>query len=374
MFQFREKVEKLLSRASVEIGGARPWDIRVHNSRFYRRAIVQGSLGLGESYMERWWDCDRLDDMFYRILTAGIDRAVSDWHNALLSLHTRLVNLQTRAGAFRIAQRHYDLGDDIFECMLDSRMVYSCGYWKAAKDLETAQQAKLDLVAEKLSLREGMRVLDIGCGWGGAAKYFAERYGVDVLGVTVSERQAEYGRRLCHGLPVEIRLADYRELPHRHAGEFDRVFSIGMFEHAGYRNYPVYFDTVRRCLKKDGLFLLHTIGRGESITHTDPWIARYIFPRSNLPSIKQIGAACEGRFVMEDWHNFGADYDRTLLAWHENYEKHCKNLPPRYDERFHRMWRYYLLMSAAGFRARQMQLWQIVLSPSGVPGGYRSIR
>lgn len=370
----QQRVVELLARADIRVGGGRPWDIRAHDPRFFRRAMLQGSLGLGEAYMDGWWDCADLDGMFVRLIDADVHRTVSDWHSALLGLRARLFNLQTRAGAFQIGQRHYDLGDELFECMLDSRMIYSCGYWRDAADLEAAQQAKLDLVARKLELRPGMRVLDVGCGWGGAARYMAETHGVEVVGVTVSAHQAEYGRKLCAGLPVEIRLEDYRDLARSFDGHFDRAFSIGMFEHVGYRNYRQYFDVMRRCLKRAGLFLLHTIGRNSSSTHTNPWIARYIFPRSNLPSLCQIGGACENRFVVEDLHNFGTDYDRTLLAWHRNFEARCHDLPMQYDERFRRMWRLYLMMSAAGFRARRMQLWQIVLSPRGVPGGYIAAR
>lgn len=367
---FSHQVSALLERADIRIDGKRAWDIRVHDPRFFRRTLLQGSLGFGESYMDGWWDCERLDEMFYRLLRTGVHREVNDWRAMLLRLRTRLFNLQSRTGAFQVGERHYDIGDELFERMLDSRMMYSCGYWRTADDLETAQQAKLDLVARKLALEPGMRVLDVGCGWGGAAQYFAERYGVEVVGVTVSKHQAAHARRRNEGLPVEIRLQDYRDLIAESAGAFDNAFSIGMFEHAGYRNYRRYFEVLRHCLRPDGRFLLHTIGSNVSSQHTNPWIARYIFPRSNLPSIAQIGAACERLFVMEDWHNFGADYDRTLMAWYDNFEARRNELPAHYDERFRRMWHFYLLMSAAGFRARNLQLWQIVLSPRGVPGGY----
>lgn len=367
---FERHVRSILGRAGVGIDGRTPADIRVHDRRFYRRCALQGSLGMCEAYMDGWWDCDRLDELFVKLLRAGLDKTVGDWRSTLLGLRARLFNLQTRAGAFQIGERHYDLGDDVFEAMLDSRLMYSCGYWREATDLESAQHAKLDLVARKLELQPGMRVVDVGCGWGGAAGYLAEQYGVEVTGVTVSRRQAEYARCRNAGLNVEIRLQDYRELASTRQGGFDRAYSIGMFEHVGYRNYRRYFEVMRSCLAADGLFLLHTIGRNTSTTHTNPWIARYIFPRSNLPSITQIGKACEEVFVMEDWHNFGADYDRTLLAWRERYEMRKGELPATYDERFHRMWRLYLLMSAAGFRTRRLQLWQLVLSPNGRHDGY----
>jgi cyclopropane-fatty-acyl-phospholipid synthase len=249
-------------------------------------------------------------------------------------------------------------------------MIYSCAYWKDAATLDDAQEAKLDLVCRKLGLRPGMRLLDIGCGWGGTARFAAERWGVSVLGITVSERQLEHGRRICAGLDVELRLQDYRDL----AGRFDRILSLGMFEHVGLKNYAAFMGTVRRLLPDDGLFLLHTIGSNRSAARTDPWTERYIFPNSLVPSAPQIGAAFDGRFVLEDWHSFGPHYDTTLMHWHRNFESHWPDLQGAYDERFHRMWRYFLLSSAGSFRARKNQLWQIVLSPRGVAGGYTAPR
>jgi cyclopropane-fatty-acyl-phospholipid synthase len=254
--------------------------------------------------------------------------------------------------------------------MLDTRMIYTCAYWTKAATLDEAQENKLELTCRKLELERGMKVLDIGCGWGGFAKYAAERFGVSVTGLTVSAEQAKSARELCRGLPVEIRLLDYRQFH----GQFDRVVSLGMFEHVGYKSYRVYMEKASRYLKDNGLFLLHTIGTNISSKWNDPWIDHYIFPGSLLPSIQQIGKAIEGLFVMEDWHNFGADYDKTLMAWHQNFVNHWDDLKGRYDEIFFRMWKYYLLSCAGAFRARKNQLWQIVLSKKGVPGGYVSLR
>ncbi len=362
-------VEGLLSQADVKVDGSRPWDIAVKDARFYRRVLAHGSLGLGESYMDGWWDCLALDQFFFRILRARVQDGVKkDMGVVLAVLRARLLNLQSRGRAYEIGQRHYDLGNDLFEAMLDRRMVYSCGYWKDAATLDEAQESKMELICRKLGLKPGMRVLDIGCGWGGLAKHAAEKHGVSVVGITVSSEQVEFGRRMCTGLPVELRFQDYRELNEK----FDRVVSVGMFEHVGYKNYRTYMEVVRRCLRDDGLFLLHTIGGNRSAKSLDAWMNRYIFPNGLLPSIRQVGKAIEGLFVMEDWHNFSADYDRTLMEWSRNVENHWPSLQSTYDERFHRMWRYYLLSCAGAFRARGNQLWQIVLSPEGVPGGYRS--
>lgn len=360
----------MLDAAGVSIDGERPWDMRVHDSRTFARALGRGSLGLGEAYMDGWWDCPRLDQLFDRLLRANLDRSVRPrtllWH----ALKGRLMNVQAPRRAFEIGRHHYDVGNDLYERMLDRRMTYSCGYWAGAADLDEAQEAKLDLVCRKLDLRPGQRVLDIGCGWGGAAAFAAERYGVEVVGVTVSEQQVHYAAERFGHLPVEVRLQDYRNVDET----FDRIFSIGMFEHVGHKNYRTFFEVARRCLKPDGLLLLHTIGGNRSTTRTDPWIAKYIFPNSMLPSAAQITRACEGLFVLEDWHAFGADYDPTLMAWHDRFERAWPDLADRYGERFRRMWRYYLLSCAGSFRARKNQLWQLVLSPHGIRGGYRAPR
>ncbi|KAF1691226.1 cyclopropane fatty acyl phospholipid synthase [Pseudoxanthomonas koreensis] len=362
----RRRIEALLAQAGVQAGGGREWDPQVHDGRFYARVLAQGSLGLGESYMDGWWDVRSLDGFLLHLLQARLDRRVHGLAEAGDALLAWLSNRQSRARSGEVGRRHYDLGNDLYAAMLGRRLVYSCGYWRQATGLDAAQEAKLDLVCRKLQLRPGMRVLDIGCGWGEALKFAAERYGVSGVGVTISEEQAAFARELCAGLPVEIRLQDYRDLDER----FDAVLSIGMFEHVGVRNYRAYFEVVRRCLAGDGLFLLHTIGSNVSVRRTDPWIARYIFPNSMLPSAAQVTRASEGLFVLEDWHGFGADYDRTLQAWHDNVEAAWERLDPRYDERFRRMWRFYLAGSMASFRSRRSQLWQLVLSPRGVPGGY----
>jgi cyclopropane-fatty-acyl-phospholipid synthase len=366
----RKRVLSLLDGAGIHPGGGAPADPVVHDERFFARVLSQGSLGLGESYMDGWWDVESLDGMIVKLLGARLDERVHGIASRFDDLRAWLLNLQTARRAGEVGRRHYDIGNDLFQKMLGRRMVYSCGYWREADDLDAAQEAKLDLVCRKLGLRPGMRVLDIGCGWGEALEFAARRYGISGVGVTISREQADHARRLCAGLPVEIRLQDYRELHER----FDRVFSIGMFEHVGVRNYRVYFEVARRCLLDDpatggGLFLLHCIGSNRSQRHTDPWIGRYIFPNSMLPSAAQIAESLEGQFVIEDWHGFGTDYDRTLQAWRSNIDASWDALPG-YDERFRRMWHFYLAASMATFRTRRAQLWQLVLSPRGVPGGY----
>lgn len=361
----------MLALADIAINGSRPWDLQVHDRRFYKRVLSQGTLGLGESYMDGWWDCEQIDAFACRALRADLyRRAPVGWRTGLEILLSRLVNRQAKYSAARNAQHHYDIGNQLYTRMLDKRMTYSCGYWKAARNLEEAQEHKLDLICRKIDLQPGQRVLDIGCGWGSFAGYAAEKYGAEVVGVTVSTSQATLGRELCRGLAVEIRLQDFRQVHEK----FDHIVSVGMAEHVGYRNYRTFMQVAARCLKEEGLFLLHTIGHPYSRTSADPFTNTYIFPNCLLPSLKQLGAAMEHLFVLEDLHNFGQDYDPTLMAWHHNFNRHWQELSNTYDHRFYRMWQYYLLSSAGSFRARNNQLWQLVLSKKGVMGGYQAVR
>ncbi len=358
---------KLAAMAGVTINGDAPWDLRIIDNKAADRILAQGSLGLGESYMDGQWECDQIDEMINRLLRHRIDEKVKTAATLLHVLRAKFVNNQTRSKAWEVGQKHYDLGNEFFRDMLDARMTYTCGYWDQATTLDEAQEAKLDLVCQKLGLKPGMTILDIGCGWGSFMRFAAERYGVECTGITISKEQAEFGQKMCEGLPVKFVLQDYRDLH----GQYDRIVSLGMFEHVGRKNYRTYFEAARKNLKDDGLFLMHTIGGVIRDHDPDPWIHKYIFPNGEIPVIGQVADHTEGLFLIEDLHNFGADYDRTLMAWHANFEKHWEKHAPQYSERFYRMWRYYLLICAGSFRARANQLWQFVLSPNGVEGGYR---
>ncbi len=366
----RERLSAFLSPAGVAIDGGAPYDLRVHDERVFARILAGGSLGLGESFMDGWWSADRLDELACRIFRAGLDRTAAEPGRLARKVAAWLLPRGRRARAFVVGGRHYDIGNDLFEKMLDRRMIYSCAYWKGASTLDDAQEKKLDLVCRKVGLKKGQTVLDIGCGWGGFARFAAERYGVRVVGITVSKEQVGPAKECVRGLPVEIRLQDYREL----SGRFDAVVSLGMFEHVGPRHHRDFMDVVTRCLVPDGLLLLHTIAAPDSTWSPDPWIEKHIFPQSHVPSLARISRAAEGRFVVEDVHNFGAFYDRTLMAWDANVEANRSEIAERYGERFLRMWRFYLLSCAGSFRARHSQLFQLVLSPGGIRGGYDSVR
>ncbi len=368
MANFKETVIKLFESVDIQVNGSRPFDIQIHNELFYSRVLSGAALGLGESYMDGWWDCEALDQFSYQLLRGQIDKQVKATNPTFIMhfLKAYFLNAQSKNRAYIVGEEHYDTGNDLFSLMLDKRMNYSCGYWSNADNLDQAQINKLDLVCRKMHFKPGMTVLEIGCGWGGFAKYAAENYGVSVHGITVSKEQMDYAQKSCEGLDTSFELKDYRELN----AKYDAIVSIGMFEHVGYKNYRNYMEVARRCLNDDGLFLLHTIGRNTPARSTDPWINKYIFPNGMTPSPGQISKSVQGLFVIEDWHNFGQDYDPTLMAWNENFQKNYDNLKERYDKRFKRMWEYYLLMCAGTFRSRRSQLWQLVLSKNGLKGGY----
>ncbi|OFS08699.1 cyclopropane fatty acyl phospholipid synthase [Hafnia sp. HMSC23F03] len=360
--------EEMLSQAGITINGNQPQDIRVKNPEFFHRVLQEGSLGLGESYMDGWWECDRLDIFFQRILAAELDTHLPKHFSDIVRIASaRIFNYQTRKRAWIVGKEHYDLGNDLFSRMLDPYMQYSCAYWKDAETLEQAQQAKLRMICEKLQLKPGMKLLDIGCGWGGLAQFAAQEYGVSVQGVTISAEQQKMAQDRCAGLDVKILLQDYRDLDE----QFDRIVSVGMFEHVGPKNYRTYFEVVAKNLKPDGLFLLHTIGSNQTDLNVDPWINKYIFPNGCLPSVAHIASKSEDLFVLEDWHNFGCDYDRTLMAWYDAFQQSWPEIKNNYSDRFYRMFTYYLNACAGAFRARNIQLWQVLLSPKGVEGGIR---
>ncbi|NCQ54150.1 cyclopropane-fatty-acyl-phospholipid synthase [Candidatus Saccharibacteria bacterium CG11_big_fil_rev_8_21_14_0_20_41_19] len=367
----RQIAQSLLESAGITIDGPNDYDMQVHNEELYSRVLRQGAIGLGESYMDGWWDVPKLDQFFEKIIGVDLDEKIKgDWGILLKASLGIILNAGRKSKAFQVGQAHYDIGNDLYHAMLDKRLVYTCGYWKDASNLDQSQDAKLDLVCKKIGLKKGQTVLDIGSGWGSFIKFAAEKYGAKTTGVTVSIEQKKLADELNKNLPATTILEDYRDINQK----FDHVVSLGMFEHVGYKNYRTYMKVAHKALNDNGLFLLHTIGGNNSTHSTDPWLGKYIFPNSMIPSIQQISKSIEGLFVMEDWHNFGPDYDKTLMQWYKNFEKNWNKLSVNYDERFHRMWRYYLLQSAAGFRARKLQLWQIVLSKNNVSDVYKSIR
>jgi cyclopropane-fatty-acyl-phospholipid synthase len=371
MSKDKETIENLLSGTGITIDGSEPYDIRIKNAKFYNRVLRDGSIGLGESYMEGWWECDALDEFFCRLFSKQIEKKIlGNFNFKLQILKAKLFNLQTRTKSRSAIVSHYDIGNGLYSKMLDPLMMYSCGYWKDATTLAEAQEQKLKLICEKLHLKPGQKVLDIGCGWGGFAYYAAKNYKVNVVGITISKEQQEVAKKRCNGLNVEIRFQDYRDIDE----QFDRIISIGMLEHVGYKNYGAFMETIKKSLTDTGICLLHFIGGNETDLTVDAWINKYIFPNGSMPSLAQIGIAIENRLVIEDLHNIGIHYDYTLMAWYHNFVNSWDELKESYSDTFYRMWTYYLLCSAASFRARRLSLWQIVIRKSGHQVEYQPVR
>ena len=363
-----EKVEKLFTEAmalgDIQVNGDRAWDFQVKNPAIWQRMLKDGSMGVGEGYVEGWWDVESLDGFLFRIRKYKVLEALSDvfggsWQNRLYVLQSKMLNLQDKEKSKRVAKEHYDIGNDLYTRMLDPYMQYTCAYWKNAENLNQAQENKLDLICRKLKLEKGMRVLDIGCGWGGLLKFAAEKYGIIGVGVTLSKEQQKWGQESVKDLPVEILLTDYRDYS---ATPFDRVVSIGVLEHVGYKNHRDFMQIVSNHLKDDGLALLHTIGDSVSTTTTEPWVDKYIFPGGQIPSLQQLSSSWENILTIQDLHNIGIDYDLTLMSWHENFKQSWPELKDKYGEDFYRLWEYYLLSCAGSFRSGYLQLWQMVFT------------
>ena len=354
------RIRALLEAAKIEINGPNPWDPQIHNRDFFSRVRARGSVGLGETYMDHWWDCERLDEFFNRIVGARLSEQIPITPNLLwLLFKSRIQNRQRKGVARTAAEVHYNIDVDIFEATFDQRLNGSCGHWKDAQTLDSAQEAKLDLICHKAQLQSGQRVLDIGSGWGAFSGFAAERFGVECVGVSVSSVQVEYCRKRYAHLPVEFRLNDYRDI----SIDVDRIVSIEMFEHVGPKNHRTYFRCARQCIGKDGVFLLQTILANEPFPVLDPWLDKYIFPNAVLPTLGEIATATQGLFVIQDFRAFGADYDKTMMAWYQNFQSRRPMIAKKYGDRFCRMWDYYLLCCAGGFRSGIINVGQLVLVP-----------
>lgn len=351
----------ILAVADITLNGPHSWDPQIRDSRVFRRVLLHGSLGAGESYMDGWWEVRDLSGMFDRLMRSGqIDRFSQLWQ-VLWRWRKRLMNLQSIARSRIVAEQHYDLSNEFYRLWLDPTMAYTCGYWQhGATNLHTSQIAKYDLICRKLGLKPGMRVLDIGCGWGGLARYMAEQYGVHVTGVTISKEQLAFAQEYCRGASVSFLFSDYRLL----SGQYDRIVSVGMLEHVGSKNYRPYMQAVSRLLKPSGLFVLHHIASPWGRSVVDPFFDRYIFPNSELPSRACLQRASEGTLIELDFHEFDfRDYALTLRAWYDQFVlawPYIEMLGSQFDKRFYRMWEFYLLSMESAFASGRNRLWQHV--------------
>lgn len=373
MRRSEKKVREIFALAEVEIDGDEPHDPKIHNQNFYRRFLSDGRLALGESYMDGWWDCENMYEMFCRLYRARerIKDTLTSPAALLITLREKLLPYGSKTRSKNIGKHHYDIGNELYKRMLDPYMVYSCGLWEdGAENLAEAQQFKLKRICEKLKIQPGHHILEIGCGWGSFARYATENYkDIKVTGLSVSQEQINLGVELCTGLPVELLYKDYRD----HHGIYPRIVSIAMFEAVGKKYFREYFKKVHELLDREGIFFMHTIGFNTS-DYTSPWMQKYIFPGAYLPSMTHLAKATEGLFVIEHVENIGPSYAPTLNAWHSNFIENWSEIheldPQRYDERFKRMWTYYLLQSAATFTTRIVPVWQIVMRKPDASGSY----
>lgn len=374
------RVSHYLKQADIEINGARAWDPQVRNTRFYEHVLYRGSLGLGDAYMDGWWECQDLAEFFRRLLIWR-NKNLRDWRlrlpQLMLDIRRTVMNLQSTLRAKQVIDTHYELPVTLFEHMLGSTMAYSCAYWQEADGLDDAQRQKLDLICRKLNLKATDRVLDLGCGFGSFSRYAAEQYGCEIVAVTLSRSQAEFARKLCAGLPVEIHVCDYRDtVRYGASAPFDKIANIAMFEAVGKKNFRQFMQIVNRLLSDGGLWLLHTIASARC--SMDPWLNRYIFPNGELPNLEALDRFSRDLFHVEDLHNLGPDYAPTLAAWRANFIRHWKTIrrvaPEHFDERFFRMWLYYLDCCRGSFLARNAHVWQLVMSKGIGPCRYQAVR
>lgn len=358
--------------------------IVVHDPRFYRRTVLASTLGLADAYANRDFETPDLETLL-TLLAAHArnarekafaeDRLPPMQHPLAwwLQVLCRSTDQQSPRRSKRVGRNHYDLSVSMYERMLGPSMAYSCGYWNEdARNLDEAQFNKYELLCRKLGLKRGMRILEIGCGWGGFAAYAIKKYDVTVVGVSISKRQIAYIQsrhaELCEAGALDVRFMDYRDIPRDFPEAFDAAVSIGMFEHVGPRHYDAYMRVAWRALKPGGKFLLHTIVGNGGI---DPFVWYRVFIGGVLPMEWQVARVAKRYFVLENLENFGYDYYLTLNAWRENYKKAYQQLNESPDERESRFWEFYLTFCAVLFKVRLLQLNQYVFSRGGETYGYQ---
>lgn len=358
---FKLTLTTLLREANIEPNGASPWDPQIKDERFYRTVLLRGSVGLGDAYLNGWWECADISGFILRIIKSGIHLRVPRVDIFLRRLRFGLIDAQNRIRSKRVAELHYDEDPYIFEVMLGSTNSYTCARWKGVITLDAAQQQKMDLLCKKAGLSSGMTVLDIGSGWGGFLAYAAERYQVRGIGLTISKTQLDYARKRYGNLPVEFRLQDYRDF----VGGVDAVVSICVIEHVGSDHYREYFQKVRETLtREDGFFAMQCILACDTQARMDPWTEKHIFPNGILPTLERIENAVEGILHIVDREFFRDDYVRTFSAWYENLVRNKNAIIARCGVRYFRKYEYYLCLYIAGFGSGRIDVGQFVLSPT----------
>lgn len=347
-----------------------PVHLRFTSSKWEREVALDPALKLGEAYMEGGFEFVKGD--IYKLLeiifeSTGPIAENQMWMKAMSFIRTatkRFVQMNTLKRSARNVQHHYDLSGKLYDLFLDPDRQYSCAYFQTPDtDLNEAQLAKKRHLAAKLQVSKGEKLLDIGCGWGGLGLYFARVLGADVTGVTLSHEQFGIANQRAKALGLENRakflLEDYRNLN----AQFDKIVSVGMFEHVGIGHFKEYFDHVKRLLKPDGRFVLHSIGRSGEPGATNPWIAKYIFPGGYIPSLSEVIPVIEkSGLIITDIEILRLHYAETLKAWRQSFLAHWDEAKALYDERFCRMWDFYLAASESAFRWQGMMVFQIQLA------------
>jgi cyclopropane-fatty-acyl-phospholipid synthase len=369
---------ELAVRKLVEVAGVPDTvfnHLNVSDDSVWYDIITKANLGIAEGYMHGKIDVDPLPLFLSLLNDTSIGTRRKEKFDVLgmvigaIEAPTQMMgwlfNLQTKELSSRVTKQHYDAGNDLYEVMLGPSMSYTCAYWKDAENLDQAQEAKFNLIMRKLELQPGMKVADLGMGWGTAAAYMHKHGKVNVTGVSLSEKQVEWAQNNLVKDGLRFIWSDYRE----HCedpdivGTYDRIYSIGMFEHIGPKNYEPFFKCIKALLKPDGLAVVHTIGEPDFVAASDQFLEKYIFPGAVIPTLPMATKAFEHHFILEDFQNFGHDYSKTLAAWHVNSLKFFRENPNAYSPEFQRMWEYYLKMCEALFELRINQLWHFVLSP-----------
>lgn len=347
-----------------------PVHLRFTSAKWEREVALDPALKLGEAYMEGGFEFVKGD--IYKLLeiifeSTGPIAENQMWMKAMSFIRTatkRFVQMNTLKRSARNVQHHYDLSGKLYDLFLDPDRQYSCAYFQTPDtDLNEAQLAKKRHLAAKLQVNKGEKLLDIGCGWGGLGLYFARVLGADVTGVTLSHEQFGIANQRAKTLGLENRakflLEDYRNLN----AQFDKIVSVGMFEHVGIGHFKEYFDHVKRLLKPDGRFVLHSIGRSGEPGATNPWIAKYIFPGGYIPSLSEVIPVIEkSGLIITDIEILRLHYAETLKAWRQSFLAHWDEAKALYDERFCRMWDFYLAASESAFRWQGMMVFQIQLA------------
>jgi cyclopropane-fatty-acyl-phospholipid synthase len=345
--------------------------VDIHAAATIRRLLLFPELALGEAYMNGDITVPEDDlDPLLSVVMGNFDTAErlwwQRWHSRLRLSARRVMQNNLPWLARRNVAHHYDLSGEFFDLFLDEDRQYSCAYFRALDDtLEAAQRNKKHHIARKLRLSPDMRVLDIGCGWGGLAITLARDYGATVTAITLSEEQLKVARTRVRDLALEdrvdVQLADYRKI----RGSFDRIVSVGMFEHVGLAHFDTYFETVDKLLRSDGIALIHTIGSTDRPDATNPWIAKYIFPGGYIPSLSEVATSIERSGLrVTDIEFLWRHYAETIRHWRARVDRNADRIRSLYDARFLRMWRFYLAASEQTFRNRAQAVFQFQLTKS----------